>query len=69
MWSTEGSGVRRMITVCGAQRVAWGKKDDHSVWSTEGSGGKKDDHSVWSTSGAWGKKGGHSVWSTQGSVG
>ena len=41
-----------MITVCGAQRVAWGRKDDHSVWSTEGSGGKKDDHSVWSTEGS-----------------
>ena len=30
---------KKVITVCGAQRVAWGKKGDHSVWSTEGSVG------------------------------
>ena len=56
-----------MITMCGAHRVAWGKKGGHSVWSTSGAWGKKGGHSVWSTPGAWGKKGGHSVWSTSGS--
>ena len=38
-------GVRRVMTVCGAHMVAWGKKGRaHMVaW------GKKGDYTVWST--------------------